>query len=100
MGCLFAVFAGLFPRLAVLLIWLARPLYFDAVFGGNWLWPVLGVIFLPFTTLMYVLMWTPGIGLVGLDWLWLAIAVILDISSWVSTGYANRDRYFRTRTYA
>ena len=65
-GCLFAVFAGLFPRLAVLLIWLARPLYVDAVFGGNWLWPVLGVIFLPLTTLMYVLMWTPGIGLVGL----------------------------------
>ena len=64
-GCLFAVFAGLFPRLAVLLIWLARPLYVDAVFGGNWLWPVLGVI-----------------------------------RSRASTGYANRDRYSCTRTYA
>lgn len=95
MGCLFAIFAGLFPRLGVLLIWLARPVYFNAAFGGFWLWPILGVLFLPFTTLMYVLMWTPDVGLVGLDWLWLILAVILDLGSWGSTGYANRDRYMR-----
>src|SRR5215203_6260442 len=28
MGCLFAVFAGFFPRLAVLFIWIARPQLF------------------------------------------------------------------------
>ncbi len=56
MGCLFAMFAGLFPRLGVLLIWLARPLLFTAAFGGFWLWSILGIIFLPFTTLMYVLL--------------------------------------------
>ena len=60
MGCLFAIFAGLFPRLGVLLIWLARPILFTAAFGGFWLWPILGIIFLPFTTLIYVLLWTPG----------------------------------------
>jgi hypothetical protein len=63
MGCLFAMFAGLFPRLGVLFIWLARPILFSAAFGGFWLWPILGIIFLPFTTLMYVLLWTPGVGL-------------------------------------
>ena len=56
MGCLFAIFAGMFPRLGVLLIWLARPLLFTAAFGGSWLWPILGIIFLPFTMLMYVLL--------------------------------------------
>lgn len=95
MGCLFAVFAGFFPRIAVLFIWLARPVYFTAAFGGNWLWPILGILFLPFTTLMYVLLVSPGVGLVGLDWLWLALALILDLSSYGSTGYANRDRFGR-----
>ncbi len=50
----------------MLLIWLARPVLFGAAFGGFFLWPILGIIFLPFTTLMYVLLWTPGIGLIGL----------------------------------
>ncbi len=95
MGCLFAIFAGMFPRLAVLLIWLARPILFSAAFGGFWLWPILGVIFLPFTTLMYVLLWMPGVGLIGLDWLWLTLAVLIDLGGFGSTGYANRDRYVR-----
>ena len=30
MGCLFAVFAGAFPRFAVVLMWLARPEWFLA----------------------------------------------------------------------
>jgi hypothetical protein len=95
MGCLFAVFAGLFPRLAVLLIWLARPARFSDAFDGFLLWPVLGVIFLPFTTLTYVFVWSPGVGLAGLDWFWLALAVALDVSSGGGTGYANRDRLSR-----
>lgn len=81
MPCLFAIFAGFLPRVADLVLWLARPTQFMAPFGGNYLWPILGIIFLPFTTLFYVIMWTPGIGLGGWDWLWLGIAVFMDISS-------------------
>lgn len=92
MGCLFAIFAGFFPRLGVLFIWLARPNYFSAAFGGNLLLPVLGVIFLPFTTLMYALIWSPQSGIAGVDWLWLTLAAAIDISSLGSTGYVNRDR--------
>jgi len=92
MGCLFALFAGAFPRLGTLFIWLARPVYFNAAFGGSWFWPLLGIIFLPFTTLMYVLLWSPGIGLIGFDWFWLILAVLLDIGQIAGTGYANRDR--------
>lgn len=92
MGCLFAIFAGLFPRLGTLIIWLARPNLFRVAFGGSWLWPVLGIIFLPFTTLMYVILWSPGVGLVGFDWFWLILAVLIDISHWVGAGYTNRDR--------
>jgi hypothetical protein len=92
MGCLFALFAGAFPRLGTLFIWLARPVYFNAAFGGSWFWPLLGIIFLPFTTLMYVLLWSPGIGLIGFDWFWLILALVLDIGQIAGTGYANRDR--------
>jgi hypothetical protein len=91
MPCLFALFAGLFPRLGTLFIWLARPVYFNAAMGGSWFWPILGIIFLPFTTLMYVLLWSPG-GLMGWDWFWLILAVLLDASSYMSAGYAERDR--------
>jgi len=97
MGCLFGIFAGLFPRLGVLLIWLARPVLFTAAFGGFFLWPILGIIFLPFTMLMYVLLWTPGIGVGPLGWLWLLLAMLIDVGSLGSTGYANRNRYVRRR---
>jgi hypothetical protein len=92
MGCLFAVFAGFFPRIADIILWIARPNQFLAPFDGNWLWPLLGIIFLPFTTLMYVFMWTPGVGLSGFDWFWLVLAVLLDISHAIGSGYANRER--------
>ena len=90
MGCLFALFAGAFPRLAVLFIWLARPALVNAAFK-TWIWPLLGIFFLPFTTLMYVLLWSPG-GLYGWDWLWIILAVLLDIGHMGGIGYANRDR--------
>lgn len=92
MGCLFAIFAGFFPRIADFILWIARPNLFLAPFGGNWLWPLLGILFLPFTTLMYVIMWTPGIGIVGFEWFWLALAVFLDVSHGLMSLRTNRER--------
>ncbi len=91
MPCLFAMFAGFFPRLGTLFIWLARPGYFNAAFGNSWFWPILGIIFLPFTTLMYVIVWS-ATGLTGWDWMWIALAVVIDIMHYTSTGYYNRSR--------
>ena len=59
MACLFALFAGIFPRLGLFIIWVARPARVDAAFDG-WVWPLLGLIFLPFATLIYVVLWTAG----------------------------------------
>jgi hypothetical protein len=42
---------------------------------------------------MYVVMWTPAVGLNGFEWFWIALAVLLDISHAIGSGYANRDRY-------
>jgi hypothetical protein len=41
---------------------------------------------------MYVLVWTPSLGVHGWGWFWLALAVVLDLSHYSSAGYANRDR--------
>jgi hypothetical protein len=83
MGCLFALFAGIFPRLALFIVWLLRPNLVDAAFT-TWVLPVLGIIFLPFTTLIYVFLYTPGRGLTGWEWFWIAICVLLDIAHWGS----------------
>ncbi|MFI7690388.1 hypothetical protein ACIBQ6_15025 [Nonomuraea sp. NPDC049655] len=90
MGCLFAIFAGLFPRLAVFIIWVARPALVSAAFH-TWIWPLLGLIFLPFTTLMYVILYVPGVGLRGADWFWIAVSVALDLFHWIGTATQRRQ---------
>jgi hypothetical protein len=47
MGCLFALFAGLFPRLGLFIVWIARPALVNAAFD-TWIFPLIGIIFLPF----------------------------------------------------
>jgi hypothetical protein len=92
MGCLLVLLAAISPRLVVLLYWLARPVQFDAAFGGPFV-PLLGIIFLPFTTLMYVLVQTPGVGLVGADWIWVGLALVIDISHTAAVATDKRNAY-------
>ncbi len=92
MPCLFALFAVFAPRVLDIILWLARPTWFLAPFNGGWFLPLLGIIFLPFTTLMYVLLWTPGVGLTGWDWMWLILAVFCDLMHYSSTAYSNRNQ--------
>lgn len=83
MPCLFAIFAAVTPRLALLFYWIARPNMVSAAFN-TWIWPLLGLIFLPFTTLFYVLLWTPGIGVTGWDWMWILLAALLDLQHYIA----------------
>ena len=41
---------------------------------------------------MYVLLWSPGIGLTGWDWMWLILAVFCDLMHYSSTAYSNRNQ--------
>jgi hypothetical protein len=75
----------------LLMVWFARPVMMDAAFG-SFIVPCLGFLFLPFTTLMYVIL-IQGVGAIeGLDWLWLFLAVVLDLASVAGAGAANRNR--------
>lgn len=91
MGCLFALFALGIPRMAVLLLWMARPEYFASVLSNSWLLgPVVGFFFLPIATLLFVLLWTPNVGLTGLDWLFVGIGLLLDLAAIFGSGWFQR----------
>ena len=90
MCCVFTILVLLGPRFAGAIWWLVQPARWNLVFQ-NWLWPLLGIIFLPWTTLMYVIV-APG-GINGLwEWLFIGLAVIADIASYTGGGYGNRKR--------
>jgi hypothetical protein len=84
--------AGMFPRLGTLLLWLARPAMVNTAFNGSWLWPILGIIFLPFTTLMYIILMQGVGGLTGWDWLGIVMAGMIDVMHYSSTAYSNRNQ--------
>jgi hypothetical protein len=52
MPCLAVVFAVFFPRLVMIVIWLCTS-WFNVAFKTI-LWPLLGFIFMPYTTLAYM----------------------------------------------
>jgi len=89
MCCAFTTLVLLGPRAAILLWWLFQPLRWQTAFQ-TWIWPLLGAIFVPWLTLMYVIV-APG-GIVGLDWLWLGLALVADIASYSGGAYGNRGR--------
>ena len=91
MCCLLTVLFLLGPRIADIIWWIVQPVRWSTAFGGTIIWPILGIIFLPFTTLMWVMIVPLGISTVsGFDWVWIAIAVVLDIGSHAGGGYGNR----------
>ena len=53
------------------------PAQVDAAFD-TWIFPLLGLIFLPLATLLYAVLWTVG-GLSGWAWFWVVLAAVFDI---------------------
>ena len=90
MCCFFTTLVLLGPRFAILIWWLIRPIYYNLVFN-TWIWPLLGVIFLPWTTLMYLIV--GGGPLIGFDWVWMGLALLTDLGSYGGGAYGNRDRF-------
>ena len=79
MACLFALLSGFFPRLGLLLVWIFTN-EVDQAYDGFVL-PLLGLIFLPLTTLVYALLWAPFGGVQGIEWFWVVLAFLFDVGA-------------------
>ena len=88
MCCLVAGLAFLGPRVVLLFMWIFGNRV-DLAFS-SWIWPLLGLFFLPWTTVAYVLAWEPG-GLNG-GWAYalVALGLVLDIATYSSRSAAKR----------
>lgn len=81
-GCFVIGLGAFFPRIALALLWLFGD-QVERAFDDNWLLPLLGLIFLPFTTLVYVLMfWWLG-EVTGFTWFIVILAFLVDLGSYV-----------------
>lgn len=86
-ACLFALLAASAPRLALILMWIFTN-WIGRAFD-SFIVPLLGFIFLPLTTVIYVLVY-PG-GLSTFNWILLVVAVLIDLGSYGS-GARGRQR--------
>ena len=80
MGCIIVVLALSFPRAFLLFSWVMSN-WPDQAFEG-WFWPLLGFIFMPYTTIVYMGVVIINNGNISAFWFGLTIvAVIVDIIS-------------------
>jgi hypothetical protein len=82
MCCLLLLIFGLGPRFAIVAMWLFGSRV-DLAFG-SWLWPLAGLLVAPWTTLMYLLAWSPVGGVSGGEWLLVGFGVVLDIATYAA----------------
>jgi hypothetical protein len=52
--------------------------------------PLLGLIFLPLTTLVYVLAHRPAVGVTGWGWFFVVLAVLFDLGSYGGGVFSRR----------
>jgi hypothetical protein len=105
MCCVVATLLALGPRFALLVWWLLDAVRFDRAWNmikpsasslaglPGWVLPLLACLFLPWTSLAYLVVFPEGI--VGLDWLWLGVGLLLDLSTHGGGWRANRRRRYR-----
>lgn len=89
MCLLFAILALLGPRALIFFWWVLEPARWGATFQ-NGIVPLIGFLFLPWTTIAWVAVF-PG-GVEGLDWLWVGIALVVDVASYGGSAWGNRDK--------
>ncbi len=79
MGCLIILVALISPRVALFFMWLFTNMVDRAY--DNFAVPVLGFVFLPWTTLAYTIA-HDGHDVSSVGWLFVAVALFVDLSSY------------------
>jgi uncharacterized membrane protein len=65
------------PRIVLGVMWYTGD-RIDNAFSG-WFVPALGLVFLPYATIMYVLLWSADKRVEGSEWILVGIAAIVDV---------------------
>ena len=91
-GCLLLLIGSAFPRVALVLTWIFTSRV-DIAFQGDWLLPLAGLIFLPYTTFFYVLAYAPIAGVEAIGWFFVGFGFLLDLASWLGSGREGQRRY-------
>jgi hypothetical protein len=74
---------AIFPRVWIIAFWIFGRAIGDAFSG--WIVPLLGFIFVPWTTVLYAWMWAIGSdGVHGWEWIIVAIGLLSDLFFWVA----------------
>ncbi|MBO0685031.1 MAG: hypothetical protein J2P45_17915 [Candidatus Dormibacteraeota bacterium] len=90
MCCLITTIGVVGPRAGILVWYLLQPLRWQAAFPHTALAPLLGALFLPWTTLTWVAV-APD-GFIGFDWFLIGFALLVDIAAWSGGLFGNRRR--------
>ncbi len=92
-GCIASVLGAGIPRLVLLFLWLFTSRLGDAF--DTFFWPLLGFLFMPLTTIVYVLVYSPGHGLGGWGLVAVILALLIDLGSYGAgiLGSSNRRDY-------
>jgi hypothetical protein len=88
--CLIIGLALLGPRIVAVVWWLADSARWTLAFGENFLVPALGILFLPWLTIVYVLVSPEGI--TGIDIIGIIVAAVADVGSYVGGGIGGRQQ--------
>jgi len=91
--CCLLTLTALFPRVALVLMWLIG--YTRTTFE-TYLWPLLGFVLMPYTTCAYAIGMNEAGGFQGWTLLVLVVAVILDVGHYGGSG-AYGTRYHEVR---
>lgn len=92
MCCLFGSLVLIGPRFAILVWWIIDQTRWDEAFDSVFI-AIVGWFLAPWTTMMYVLVFTGGVN--GFDWIIIGFGILADVASWSSGGISGR-RYQTT----
>jgi hypothetical protein len=81
-GWFFFVSSLFWPRLCLLAFWIFGSFMADA-FDHSWVLQVAGFLVLPWTTMVYALMWgLTSDGVFGWEWICVGLALLFDLVTW------------------
>lgn len=89
MCCMLTALLFIGPRFAILVWWLISPVYVGAAFESILL-TFLAWAFIPWTVLMYLIVYPNGV--VGFDWVILILGILADIASYAGGFWGNKEQ--------